>query len=56
LSLFDFTGKLILRQKSCLPKGKATTTVDVSKLSGGLYIVRLTDEKGISLSRKMLKL
>ena len=56
LAVFDFTGKLILRQKSYLPKGKATKTVDVSKLSGGLYIVRLMDEKGISLSRKMLKL
>lgn len=55
-SVFDFTGKLIIQQRSSLPKGKATKTVDVSKLSGGLYIIRLTDEKGVSLSRKMLKL
>ena len=50
LQVFDYAGRLILQQKEVvLPH-----TVDVSKLSDGLYFFKINNEKGQSTTRKVL--
>ena len=50
LQVFDYAGRLILQQKKVvLPH-----TVDVSKLSNGLYFFKINNEKGQSTTRKVL--
>ncbi len=55
LQIFDLTGRLMLKQAVTLKKGNNLVGTDISNLSTGLYIIRLTDKNNISVSRKMIK-
>jgi hypothetical protein len=55
MSLFDLTGKLISNQEISFVKGKNHISIEISSIKAGLYIIRLTDKSGISVSRKMIK-
>jgi hypothetical protein len=55
LSIFDFSGKRIIRQTIALNRGKTIKVINVSSLKKGLYIIRITDKNGVSVSRKMMK-
>ncbi len=55
LSVFDFSGKKMIQQIITFNSGKTIKAIDVSSLKRGLYIIRITDKNGISISRKMMK-
>jgi hypothetical protein len=55
-TIYDITGKLINFQTVDLTTGTNYKEVDVSSLKNGLYIIRLTDRNGVSISKKMIKL
>jgi hypothetical protein len=55
LSIFNFSGKKMIRQTITLNRGKTIKIIDVSGLKKGLYIIRITDKNGVSISRKMMK-
>ncbi len=55
-AIYDITGKLIKLQTVDLTTGTNYKEVDVSSLKNGLYIIRLTDRNGVSISKKMIKL
>ncbi len=55
LSIYDITGKVMIQKKLSLTKGKSTYNISLSNLNPGLYIIRLTDKHGVSVSRKMMK-
>jgi len=55
LSIYDLTGKVMIQKILSLTKGGSMYSVDLSNLNPGLYIIRLTDKNGVSVSRKMMK-
>ncbi len=55
LSVYDITGKKMFQKTLALTKGKSRYNFNLSNLKQGLYIIRLIDKNGISISRKMVK-
>ncbi len=55
LAVFDMQGRLKMQQSFMLTKGKSIQTVNTSRLSTGLYFIRITDKNGVSVTRKMVK-
>ena len=55
LDIFDMQGRLKMQQNLMLTKGKSIQSVNTSRLSKGLYFIRITDKNGVSVTRKMLK-
>ena len=47
VSIYDLTGKLV--------KTSQNTQINVSELSSGAYIIRLTDDSGRVMARKLIK-
>ena len=55
LSVYDITGKKMFQKTISLTKGKSRYNFNLSNFKQGLYIIRLIDKNGISISRKMVK-
>ena len=55
LDIIDMEGRVRIQQSLLLSKGKTVIPINISRLSTGLYFIRITDKNGVSITRKMLK-
>lgn len=55
LKIFDTLGKEISISKNQISKNKNETQLNISSISSGIYLLRLTDEKGNFYSAKFVK-
>ena len=55
LTVMDATGRLELSQSARLGKGENTISLNVSRLSKGIYYVRITSNDGISKTLSLIK-
>jgi glucosylceramidase len=54
VSIYDITGSLVLKSAFKVEAIKSDITIDLTSLSKGLYVVKITNEKGIYI-KKILK-
>ena len=53
LFLLDLSGKMV-RNQTATVSGTSTTTMDISSLSAGVYVLKITTDKG-SITKKVVK-
>ncbi len=57
IDILDLTGKTLFTQNTSISKGTNSISVDVAnKLSQGLYLLQITNEKGQRITRKITQL
>jgi len=55
VSIYDMTGKLMLKQSNVLVNTDNVSKIDISALTMGVYIVNTIDENGKTLNKKIIK-
>lgn len=55
LELQDATGKIVMQQPASFKKDKHETTINISQLSDGVYLLKIKTEKGSSSYVKIIK-
>jgi PKD repeat protein len=55
VEIYSFTGQKVLSQNYSLAKGENVVKLDMSTLSSGLYILRVTSPDGIKIVQKIVK-
>lgn len=55
ISLYDVSGKLLLTQDNITLNAGKTTSIDISSLAKGIYIIQITDNTNHSVSKKILR-
>lgn len=55
LSIYDLSGKLVMKQERLLVEAGNIISVDISYLAKGMYVVNITDEQGNNISKKIIK-
>jgi len=55
VSIYDMTGKLMLKQNNVLVNNENITKIDISGFSTGVYIVNTIGENGAILNKKIVK-
>ena len=55
LEILDVTGRQVLKQNINLTKGFNTINLDISQLSKGIFIIKLTDSQNQKAWVKMVK-
>ena len=50
ITLFSSTGQILFSQKTSLKKGNNIITLDIAKLSPGMYHVNIVNDKNIEFS------
>jgi hypothetical protein len=55
VTVYDMTGKLLISQSNVNVELGNVTKIDVSQLANGIYVVNVIDEKGNSISKKLVK-
>jgi len=56
IEMFSVLGQRILFQSLLQNAGDSQTSLDVSTQPAGLYLLKITDENGFSITRKIIKL
>ncbi|HYE53828.1 MAG TPA: T9SS type A sorting domain-containing protein, partial [Chitinophagaceae bacterium] len=54
LSVYSANGKMVMEKRVMVTKGSVRTTLDVSHLPAGTYLLRLVSEK-TTINTKLLK-
>ena len=55
VGMYNFTGQAVLSQNFSLTKGENVVKLDMSSLSSGIYILRITSPDGIKIVQKIVK-
>ncbi len=55
VDIISLTGQILISKQYDVNKGQTTLSMPVTRLTSGLYLVRLTDGKSVSVVRKMVK-
>jgi len=55
LTLFDITGKAVYSFEERAKTGENEFNINISKLNSGFYILKMTDEKNASVTKKIIK-
>ncbi|MEM1321350.1 MAG: T9SS type A sorting domain-containing protein [Bacteroidota bacterium] len=56
LDLYDLNGKLLRQEAIQLQPGNNSYELDLSELNGGIYMLRLQRQSGISVVKKVIKM
>jgi hypothetical protein len=55
MRIYDVTGKLVKQIETELKKGTNNTSIDLGEISAGIYMVRISDGKGLNFSQQFNK-
>ena len=55
LNIYDLSGKLVHHQDLSLNQGFITVSIDVDHLMTGQYLLSLSSEKGVTISKLIVR-